>query len=72
MTETIILNPKPTESIVQAMNPTITLTSNDVLNALDQIREIPKQIIREMKDVTKNIDISNLQDLIDFDWGQFN
>jgi hypothetical protein len=22
-----------------------------------------------MKDVTKNIDISNLQDLIDFDWG---
>jgi hypothetical protein len=24
MTETIILNPKPTESIVEAMNPTIT------------------------------------------------
>jgi hypothetical protein len=52
-----------------AVNATVTLTNANVIEALDKIKEIPKQTSNEIKEVIRDIDISSLQDLIDIDWG---
>ena len=59
-------NLKASESIVSGH---AVITSKEVIDALDKIKEVPKQAAREMRQVIEDMDISVLQDLIDYDWG---